>query len=330
MTAGKRLRAPALLLALAALLVFAATASAETRAGESDEVFTEFTPTPEATLVEATASYENSGNVTFDVTTGVAPNPGGKGEIFAALITSSSCVPATSAEVFFEELFIEAPPPFVLIQSKTGIAGAVGVSGSLFAAEPVVATKSVSGTETTLSGTSSEIANGSFNCAIIAASDGEELRVNEGEGLGSSFIGIPLVRQVAPPPPPPSAPSSSGSQAPSAPAAATSAAPAAPVLSIGKPKPVTLKTGKWQTVKVKVTNTGAGASTAGSLRLKGPNGVVARPERQQLPALRPGHSFTLTFRVQLTAKAKKKSIVSLTASAPGTSATALLVLKLKQ
>src|ERR1700748_772052 len=145
MTAGKRLRAPVLCLARAALLVFAATASAETRAGESDEVFTEFTPTPEATLVKATASYETSGNVTFDVTTGVPPSPGGQGEIFPALITSSSCVPATSAEVFFEELFIEAPPPFVLVRSKTGIAGAVGISGSLFAPEPVVATKSVSG-----------------------------------------------------------------------------------------------------------------------------------------------------------------------------------------
>jgi hypothetical protein len=328
MTARKRLRVPVLLLALAALLVFAATASAETRAGESDEVFTEFTPTPEATLVKATASYETSGNVTFELTTGGAPSPGSEGEIYAALTTSSSCVPATDAEQFFNELFLEATPPIVLLQTKMGIAGAVGISGSLLAPKAVAATKSVSGVVTTLSGSSSEIANGSFNCAIIAASDGEELRVNEGEGLGSSFIGIPLVPQVAPPPPASSGSSSSGSQAPSAPAAA--AAAAAPVLSIGKLKSVTLKTGKWQTVKVKVTNTGAGASAAGSFRLKGSKGVVARPERQQLPALTPGHSFTLTFRVQLTAKAKKKSIVSLTASAPGASATASLSLKLKQ
>src|ERR1700753_2898259 len=216
MTAGKRLRVPSLLLALAALLVFAAAASAETRAGASDVAFTEFTPTPEATLVEATASYETSGNVTFDVTTGVAPSPGGEGEIYAALTTSSSCVPATSAEVFFEELFLEAAPPVVVINTKMGFAGAVGVSGSLFEEEPVPATKTVSGTVTTLSGTSSRIADGSFNCAIIAASDGEELRVGEGEGLGSSFIGIRLAPQSAPPPPPPSGSSPSDSQAPSA------------------------------------------------------------------------------------------------------------------
>src|SRR6201747_3227383 len=58
---SKRLRAPALLIvALAALLVFAATASAaaETRTGESTTASTEEAPSGEALLVNTTASFE--------------------------------------------------------------------------------------------------------------------------------------------------------------------------------------------------------------------------------------------------------------------------------
>src|SRR6201996_1858378 len=315
MTAGKRLRVLVLLLALAAALAFAATASAETRAGGSTTVTTEFTPTPEATIVKAIASYETSGNVTFDLTTAGAATPASEGEIYAALTTSSNCVPATGRDRFFEELFFEATPPIVAIKSTLGTAGAVGVTGSLFAAKPIAATKGVSGTATTLTGGSSEIANGSFNCAIIAASDGEELRVPEGEGRGTSFFAVPLVTQAEPPPAPSSGPSPSGAPAASPPPA--TAAPVRPALSIARVKPLTLPPGKWRSVSVKVINSGTGGSAVGSLRLKAPKGVLAKPERQQLPPLAAGRSFTVSFRVRLTAKAKKKSTVSLTASAPG-------------
>ena len=329
MNAGKRLRAPVLLLALAAVLVFAATASAETRAGESTTVATDQTPTPEATILKASASYETSGNATFEVTASGPPSAGSEGEIWAALVTSSDCQAPLDRSSLINALFVEATPPILLIRGKMAIAGAVGITGSLFEAKPATATKSVSGTTTTFTGTSNVIANREFNCAIVGASDGEEFQVGEGEGRGSSFVAIPLVTQAEPPPPPVSgpSPSSGGSQASTPPVAA---APVPPVLSIGRPKPLTLRSGKWRSVSIKVTNTGAGTSAAGSLRLKAPKGVLAKPERQQLPALAAGRTFTVSFRVQLTSKAKKKSIVSLTASVPGASAATSLGLKLKR
>lgn len=326
MTTGKRrVHAPALLLfALAALLVFAATASAQTRAGESAAVLPEQTPTPGATIVKATASYETSGNVAFNVTTAGAPSPEGEGEMWAALVTSSNCA-TPSGKTFFNEILVESPPPFLVVESKLAIAGAQGITGSFGGVKPVTATKSGSGTTTILTATSSEIADGEFNCALVGATDKVEFRIEGEEGVGSSFVGIPLTVQAEPPPPPP--PAGSSSQAPPAPAAA---APVPPVLSIAKPKPLTLKAGKWQKVKVKVTNSGPGASAAGSLRLKAPKGVLAKPERQQLPILALGKSFRLTLRVKLTKKAKKKSKVALTAAASGAvSATSSLVVKLK-
>jgi hypothetical protein len=128
---------------------------------------------------------------------------------------------------------------------------------------------------------------------------------------------------LAPPPPAPPAPAAS------MPAAAP--APAPPVLSIAVPKPLRLKVGKWRSVKLKVTNTGATTTSVGSLRLKAPAGVVVKPVSQQVPVLLPGGSITLSVRVELTKKAKKKSTVSLSGSAPGaTGARGSLVLKLEQ
>ena len=320
------------MLALASALVFAATASAETRAGESKTVLAEFTPTPEATIVKATASYETSGNATFEVTASGPPSAGSEGEMWAALVTSPDCEAPSDRSSLVNTLFIEATSPILLIRGKMAVAGAVGITGNLLEAKPVTAAKSVSGTTTTFTGTSSEIANREFDCAIVGASDSEEFQVGEGEGRGSSFIAVPLVTQAEPPPPPASGPSASGPSAGGSQAPSTSgaAAPLPPVLSIARPKPLTLRSGRWRTVSVKVTNTGAGASDAGSLRLRAPKGVLARPERQQLPALAAGRTFTVSFRVRLTGQAKHKSTVSLTASAAGVSASASLALKLKQ
>lgn len=333
MTLGKRrVRVTALFLVTAAtLMALAATASAQTRAGETTTVSTVQSPTPGATILKATASYETSGSATFNITTAGLPDPESEGEIWAALTTTSSCASATEAFKSLEEGLIGSAPAPVVITSKLTVAGAQGVKGSLFAVERVNAAKSVAGTTVTLTATGSNLANEEFNCAYIAASDGEGLSVPEGEALGTTFVGIPLVAQAEPPPPASSGDgSSSGSGSVSQAPPPAAAPPAPPALSIGKLKPLALKAGKWQSVKVTVTNTGAGASAAGSLRLKGPKGVVARPERQQLPALAPGRSFTLTFRVELTAKAKKRSTVALTATASGLSAPGSLLVKLKE
>ncbi|HVV89753.1 MAG TPA: hypothetical protein VHB53_04605 [Solirubrobacterales bacterium] len=65
--------------------------------------------------------------------------------------------------------------------------------------------------------------------------------------------------------------------------------------------------------------------------MKQAKGVLVKPEVQKLPGLAPGTSWTLSARVQLTARAKPKSTLSLTGTAPGaTTATGSLVVKLKR
>jgi hypothetical protein len=130
-------------------------------------------------------------------------------------------------------------------------------------------------------------------------------------------MSFPISGPPLPPSPPATAPTAP--LAPSAPAA----------LKMAKLKPISLHVGKWQLVKVKVTNTGATGTGLGSLRVKTAKGVMVKPERQQLPLLAPGASWTMTVRVRLTAKAKPRSTLRLTAAASGLTATGPLVLKAK-
>ncbi|MBS1885329.1 MAG: hypothetical protein JSS97_20450 [Actinobacteria bacterium] len=58
-------------------------------------------------------------------------------------------------------------------------------------------------------------------------------------------------------------------------------------------------------------------------------GVLVKPEKQQLPVLLPGGSYTLGVQVELTKRARKKSTLSLSASASGANTgTGSVVLKL--
>jgi CARDB len=123
---------------------------------------------------------------------------------------------------------------------------------------------------------------------------------------------------VQPPTPPAPAP------APAPPA------PAPPALSIAKTKPLDLKVGKSKTVKIKVSNTGATATAQGTLRVKSAKGVLVKPETQKLPVIAPGASWTVSVRVELTGKAKKKSTLTLTGTAPGLTAKGSLVVKLTE
>mgnify|MGYP002378551226 CR=1 FL=1 len=322
MTSGiRRSRVPALLLAaLAALLVFAAAASAETRTGESSTVIREGFPAGEFTLVKAAASYESSsGSAVFNITTATGPQPESEGTILAGLTTSSSCTTPRTAQAVIEQL-VFSPPPLFVIQDNVSQPAPVAIVGSLSAPTMLPATRTVNGTTTVLSVTSGNIANAGFNCAIVAASGNEEVEEEElpGEEAGATFMSFP----ISAPPAPPAA-------VVTAPPAPVVAPPAPPVLSIGKLKPVSLKTGKWRSVRVKVTNTGATGTGPGSLRVRTTKGVMVKPERQQLPVLAPGASWTITVRVQLTAKAKPKSNLKLTAAASGVTGTRTLVLKSK-
>jgi hypothetical protein len=328
MTPGiRRTRLPAILLAaLAALLVFAAAASAETRTGESSSVVTLGSTLPETTLVNASASYEtSSGSTVFKVTTAGPPLPESEAEMLAALTTSQSCTTSTNPEALVEGLLL-APPPLFLIENEYSTPTPIGIAGSISAPQLLPVTKTVLGATTTLSVTSAAVAGAGFNCAILIANIEEEEEVGEG-GLLSGGAATLMSFAISGPPASP-APVPSASPAPPAPAPAP--APAPPVLSIGKLKPVMLKAGKSKLIKIKVTNTGATGTGAGSLRVQPPKGVVVKPERQQLPVLAPGKSWSVTVRVQLTAKAKKQSTLSLTAAASGVAASASLAVKLKE
>jgi hypothetical protein len=329
MTPGtRRTRLPATLLAaLAALLVFAAAASAETRTGESSTFITEGSPSAEATIVHADASYDtSSGSTVLNVTTAGVPNPLSDVVMIGGLTTSSICTTPTSREALLSGL-IAAPPPLFVIENPYAAPTGIAIVGSPSAPVPLPVVRSVSGATTTLSVTAASVAGAGFNCVVLGTSEegeAEEGEVGEGEGgfVGGAgtIMSFPLGASPAPPAPPAVAPSS----APPAPA------PAPPVLSISKLKPVTLKAGKSKSIKVKVTNTGATGTGGGSLRVRAPKGVLVKPERQQLPVLAAGKSWTLTVRVQLTAKAKKKSTLSLIAAASGVTASGSLAIKLKE
>jgi NPCBM-associated, NEW3 domain of alpha-galactosidase len=327
MTPGiRRTRLPAILLAaLAALLVFAAAASAETRTGESSSVVTLGSTLPETTLVNASASYEtSSGSTVFKVTTAGPPLPESEAEMLAALTTSQSCTTSTNPEALVEGLLL-APPPLFLIENEYSTPTPIGIAGSISAPQLLPVTKTVLGATTTLSVTSAAVAGAGFNCAILIANIEEE-EVGEGglvSGGAATLMSFPISGPPASPAPAPSA-------SPAPPAPVPAPAPAPPVLSIGKLKPVTLKVGKSKLIKIKVTNTGATGTGAGSLRVQPPKGVVVKPERQQLPVLAPGKSWSVTVRVQLTAKAKKQSTLSLTAAASGVTASGSLAVKLKE
>jgi NPCBM-associated, NEW3 domain of alpha-galactosidase len=325
MTPGiRRTRLPAILLAaLAALLVFAAAASAETRTGESSTALILGSPTPEINLVNASASYETgTGSTVFKMTTAGAPDPAGEGMVLAALTTSQTCTASADPQTLFTAL-LGGPPPLFLVVNEYSSPVALGIAGSLTAPQQLLVTKSVLGTTTTLSVTSAAVANAGFNCAIVAANIEEEVGEEEvGSGIGT-FMAFPI---SAPPAVPPTA---AVTPAPTA-APAPAPVPAPPVLSIGKLKPVTLKAGKSKSIKIKVTNTGVTGTGAGSLRVKPPKGVIVKPERQQVPVLAPGKSWTVTVRVQLTAKAKKQSKLSLIAAASGVTTSGSLAVNLKE
>jgi hypothetical protein len=226
MTDLRRLRVPALLItALAALLVFAGAASAETRTGESTSATDQGTTSPEATLVRSSASYESTGGiVSFEITTAAEPQAGKEGKhsetgLDAALFTGTSgCSLAALEGGGFS-------PPVLEILSRyeeptfagAGLFTTLGGGPS----EILPAGKTVTGTTTTLATTSPEVANKGFNCAIVETQEEE----------GSSLMTFPVAAPVIPPGPAPS------------PVPAPTPVPAPPALSIAKAKPLSLKVG---------------------------------------------------------------------------------------
>jgi hypothetical protein len=284
---------------------------------------------PEANVVGGRAEYDRTfGSVRFAVTTAAPPlaEPGGEpsGNLLGAFLgdMTGGCDLASLEHGDF------VAPLLVLTAYYRDPFGTAYLENS--PDDPSEAdgypSKSVSGATTTLAYTSSRAVGKEYNCAAIAVA-------SPGTTLAWDFFPI-----AVPSPPPPAEPAPSGSQGstPSSPSPAAgpptpATGPGAPILSIAKPKPLTLKAGRWRTVKLTITSTGTAGIGRGSVRVKAPKGVSVKPETQQLPALAPGKSWTVSVRVQPSEKAKRKSILPVIASAPGApSVTGSLVLKLKE
>jgi hypothetical protein len=300
-----RLRVPALLLAaLSTLLVFADVASAETRTGESNTVEVEGSPSQEATLVKASASYETTGgSLSVTATTEAEPTAADFAELKAVFFTAKSgCSWAEAGD-----------SPYAFVRSLYFQTTAQAVV--LFSGEEFAATKVLSGTTTTLSTTAAAFADQAYDCVRVMVED----------EAGRSFTILPVTVPVVPPALAPTP----APQAP-VPQSAAAAKPVPAVLSITRPKALKLKVGKARTVKVKVTNTGGTATTIGSLKVKAPKGVLVKPGKQQIPSLLPSGSSTLSVGVELTEKAKKNSTLSLTGIASGLTVKTSFVVKLRE
>ncbi len=311
--------AMAVVVGFAAILVLAANAAAEGRAGEGAEPLVEGHPGAGATAIRASASYDSTaGTVVFRLTFVAEPQEGSEGAGVEAMLFAepggcSIVSPPEGVGEQFLRIGDEYKEPTKTEFGEKGILGEIQELGP--------AAKSVSGTTATYSFSSSKLAGRGFNCADIVT----------GDNGGISLLVFPLKTVVVPPPSPPDSPG--GSTTPSqsqAPAPSSAPTPAPAALSIGRLNPVALQAGRWRTVTVKVTNTGGTATSRGTLRVRAPNGVLVKPQRQPLPVLTPRGSCTVTLRLQLTKKAKPRSTLSLTASAPGVTGTSSLVAKLKK
>jgi hypothetical protein len=299
-----------LIAALAALLVFAATASAaaETRTGESTTASAVGAPSGEALLVNATASFETAtGHAVISFTTAAPPNPANPTEMIGGFSTTECSSTPPSPFSVESEIVLVSSTPLLIFEPELSGPTVVAFTGSISSKLFLPVEKSVAGATTTLSVTSGSLAEAGFKCAVILV---------EGK-TGASLMTVPI---KAPPPPPPAP----------APAPAPAPLPAPAVLSVAKPKPLKVKAKTWKTVYMKVSNTGATATTQGSLRVKAAKGVMVKPQVQKLPVLTPGATFTLSVRVQLTETAKPTSKLPVTVTSPGVSATGSIVLKLKR
>ncbi len=331
-----------LLAALAATLLFAATAAAEVKIGEGTSPEQAALP-GEADLLKGSLEYDSAtGRATLGVTTRQAQETTPLAErpeiqYIAALINVDfTCTregfeaASKKAQEEKKELkptypiyelysankpFSEPPPG----QPQAQAYGAFIASEKEMESGPtpenfVAGTKVLSGTTATAAATFAKAANQPFNCAEVVAE-------NFSGGGEPDVIFFPLTTK---PEPPVQAP------APAPPAPPAPPVPAPGFFSFAKAKkPLKLEVGKWKTVKVKVTNTGATTTASGSLRLTARKGVLVKSGRQKLPVLPPGESWTVSFKVELTEKAKPKSTLSLIATAGAVTNNGSLVLKRK-
>lgn len=319
MKRARRLLVPSILACALLALALAATASAEVRVGEASGPVDPAVK-PEADVIGARAEYDSAtGILTFKLTTVAAPWPGTEAEpselmmvagLGNPLVCNASALGTSAYPTFgVQYRYAESGHALWVIEESAGDTPEVPET----LGEAAVSTSA--GT-TTFVATAPRAVNKPYSCAIAS--------VRAGVGAPEAE---PLIFPIAVPPPPPPTAVTTPAPAPTRAPASAPLHPAPAALSIARSKALKLKLGKWKTVRIKVANTGGSATVRGSLRLKAPRGVLVKPEKQKLPVLGAGESWTITAKVQVTAKAKKKSKVAVTATAGGVTAKGSLVFK---
>ncbi|HEY2478596.1 MAG TPA: hypothetical protein VGI17_07685 [Solirubrobacterales bacterium] len=303
----RRYPVPTVILGVAvALLALAAPAAAEVRTGQITSAVDEMI-SGEADLLGATASYDSTtGSVTFTVTTREAPLLTDETlALGVGLATGATCTdPLMAIAGRFDE---------------EGTATWRERLGPGVETEPMPAIKSISGAITTLSASGSTLENRPYVCAQAFVA---EIGPAPEERLKEPFLDEVSFPISGPPKsiPPPSSPPTTTIPTPT---------PKPAALAIGTPHPLKLRTGRWRKVVVEVSDPGDTATGPVTLKMKASAGVVLKPRsgRLKLPALQPGQTRTVGFRVKLAAKAKARSTIALTATAPGLIAKASMMVR---
>ncbi len=321
MNSLRRLLVPsALVCGLLAALSLAPTAAAEVRTGEGSSPVNESLP-GEADLLHARASYDSrTGTVVFDLTAREAPMPEPKFLPRAVLFTVKDACDASvpgSSEPLLPTLSIGRAYEEVEARWIVGWGGA-DAAGEPF--KPGTGSWSLEGTTGTLAATVEPAVGQPYNCALVELAAPSDHLLQSGEYV---FIPLSAPKPVEPVKPIEPAP-------PADPVVKTVTVtpppPAAGKLAFAKTKALSAKSGKWTKAGIKVTNSGGTAVGPVAIKAKAPVGVKIEPGQMKVPALLPGQTWTVGFRVKLTAAAKPSSTIGLTATGPGLTASGSLVL----
>jgi hypothetical protein len=303
MSATKKHKVSALLLGVvAALLLLASPAAAEVRTGQGTSPPDGSIP-GEADILSGNASYDSStGTVNISLVTREVPGSHEVLAMGASLgVQSSFCA---YPSMTFGALTNSTDARWFAAESEAELVR-LNEEGKLVT-EPA-AKGGVGTTTTTFSVTSPRLVGKPYNCAEI-----EIHHIVEGQDVVYDELTFPIAAPAPPPPPPPTPPT-----------------PAPAALTIGASKPVKARVGKWTKVNVQIANPGGITTGAIGLNVKAPAGIKLKPGTGKVgaPALAPGATETVSFKVKPTRKAKGKSTLKLSAASGGLGATGAVVVK---
>ncbi len=304
----------AILCALALALVLAAGASATVYVGGATSPEDPTIANGEGDLLAGSAEYDSvTGTVTLTATTRSAPTENPGQTLYGALFTSTT--PCTAPESIEEG---EAVVP--LLELVSPYAESTGES-YWTARESVTeegtgqAVRSVAGAKTSVIVTTPDIVAQPYDCGLVQIFEGPE-RVDR--------IVFPIAVKTETPP----------AEGPTKTITVTktetvqSPGPKlTPALAFPRAGTLSLKRERWTTVRFKVTDPGTGPIGPITVKVKAPKGVRVEPGTLRLPALLPGQTWPVSFRIEATAAAAARSKLALTARAGGLQASGSVLLK---